>query len=144
MELTEECILPTNRGVFVNTRSGVEVDSIPECTCNIRVAGGINRNSISMIAVSAMVSPWRSRVVEEAVPVMKKSVDLAEKTGIERSVAIASYNYACTCARAGRFDESLSALKKAIALDPKYREDATTDPDFQEAVKRDEFKKLLK
>lgn len=81
---------------------------------------------------------------EEAIPVMKRSVELAEKTGVERSVALANYNYACTCAKTGLFDASLAALKKSIALDPEYRESAKTDPDFQEAVKRDEFKKLLK
>lgn len=40
------------------------------------------------------------------------------------------YNLACVCALTGRAWNALDYLKEAIAMDPRYKERARTDPDF--------------
>ena len=42
----------------------------------------------------------------------------------------ALYNLACSFGREGNIDEALGPLARAIALEPEFMEDASTDPDF--------------
>ncbi len=42
----------------------------------------------------------------------------------------AHYNLACGYAREGNIEQALGPLERAIALEPAFREDAATDPDF--------------
>lgn len=53
------------------------------------------------------------------------------------------YNIACARAMLKSWDKSLAALKEAIDAEPKFRDQAKTDDDLKEALKRPEFKKLL-
>ncbi len=53
------------------------------------------------------------------------------------------YNLACLFSLWGKIDDALTYLEKAIDKDAKYREDAKTDPDFNNIREDPRFKKLV-
>jgi uncharacterized Ntn-hydrolase superfamily protein len=57
--------------------------------------------------------------------------------------ASAYYNMACYLSLAGKSEEALAALEKAVALEPDFREYARTDRDFDPLRNEDAFKTML-
>ncbi|HWN80828.1 MAG TPA: hypothetical protein VNM87_01915, partial [Candidatus Udaeobacter sp.] len=53
------------------------------------------------------------------------------------------YHTACYLARAGRAEPALSRLAEAIARDPKIKQRATTDPDFDKVRNEARYKELV-
>jgi len=80
---------------------------------------------------------------KKALPPLERAVTLARK-GSSEQLMQSAYNYACGLARNKRFNDCFTALKEAVDLDGKCRSMALSDPDLADAVKRPEFKKLLK
>jgi len=80
----------------------------------------------------------------DAVGILMKSRDLAERIGDDSLLASAEYNLACASSRAGKFKDAYVALKASIALDSTNKEKAKSDSDLEKAVERQEFKELLK
>ncbi|MGH9429299.1 MAG: tetratricopeptide repeat protein [Terriglobia bacterium] len=68
---------------------------------------------------------------DEAIGAYQKALDL------DPSFHVAAYNIACTLAKAGRYDQALETLARAIRNQGSLREDAARDPDFIETLGRD-------
>ena len=63
--------------------------------------------------------------------------------GIKPDFANAYFNRACLRSLTGRPPDALADLKRAIDLDPKYRDMAKTDPDFESLRSDTDFRKLV-
>jgi tetratricopeptide (TPR) repeat protein len=53
------------------------------------------------------------------------------------------FNIACSQSRLGEIDQAIASLQKAIEINPKFREDAKTDSDFDAIRQDDRFQQLL-
>ena len=62
---------------------------------------------------------------------------------LQPSDANVHYNLACGLARAGRPDEAMAELQKALGLDQKLKQSAQADTDLTSLHERDDFKKLV-
>lgn len=93
------------------------------------------------------VSPWEAAA--DAYPHWRAG-DVAKAVEILRSVAdehphagIVLYNLACAETLEGHHDEALGHLRRAIALEDRFRELASTDEDFDAVRDRPEFRELV-
>lgn len=77
-----------------------------------------------------------------AIPYLERAASLGRAGHLENWTNCL-YNLACAQAMLKAWDKSLAALKEAVEGNPKLREQAKSDDDLKEAVKRPEFKKLL-
>lgn len=77
-----------------------------------------------------------------AVPYLERATALGRARRV-KGWTTSSYNLACAHALTKTWDKSLAALKDAVEAEPRFRDQAKTDDDLKEAVKRPEFRKLL-
>ena len=91
--------------------------------------------------------------IEESVPYFEKALavlaslddqGMRKVGGRDHCIASTEYNLACALARLGRFDAALRALKHSISLEPRRKESARRDTDFEKALARADFRALLK
>jgi tetratricopeptide (TPR) repeat protein len=83
------------------------------------------------------------RKLDDAVTVLARAKELSSRKGL-RAGAKSAYNLACAYALLERWPGALTALKDAIAGNPRYRTSARTDEDLAGAREREEFQELLK
>ena len=75
--------------------------------------------------------------MDQAIALFQQLVELQPNDANHR------YNLACGLARAGRNDEAMEQLTRALELDPKMKEPAKTDTDLTSLRERDDFQKLV-
>jgi tetratricopeptide (TPR) repeat protein len=63
---------------------------------------------------------------------------------IKSDEAVTFFNRACSCSRLKKTDQAVEDLKRAIELDPTFRDKAKTDSDFDAIRNDDRFQQLLK
>lgn len=78
----------------------------------------------------------------EAVPHLERALALG-RAGDHEGWKTTLYNLACAEALRKRWPRSLDWLRQAIEAEPRFAEQAKTDGDLAEALKRPEFRKLL-
>ncbi|HEX5011837.1 MAG TPA: tetratricopeptide repeat protein [Planctomycetota bacterium] len=103
-----------------------------------------NPPSILWASVDGLASALLfSDKLEQAVPAFQRGVELSRQMGDKGHTARSLYNYACSLSRAGRFEDSLVALRECIQLAPEHRVMAAQDTDFAAARARPDFRELL-
>jgi hypothetical protein len=76
----------------------------------------------------------------ESLPLFEQASAAAQRTGDREVIAHAEYNLACAYAEAGRAADASTALKRAVAIDAKYKQTARTDDSFQKVRGAPELK----
>ncbi len=66
-----------------------------------------------------------------------------EAIKLKPDYASAWFNKACAYSLKGDKENTVENLRKAIALDPKYKEDAKKDEDFKNLWGDEDFKKMV-
>lgn len=69
--------------------------------------------------------------------------DCTRAIELDPNLAAAHYNLACIYAFLGDADQACAWLAKAIALDPKWRDSARTNPDFDSIREAPCFQALI-
>jgi eukaryotic-like serine/threonine-protein kinase len=95
-----------------------------------RVLGPQNPVTLTALEDEALVLSHERRY-DDAKDLYRKAIQTAEKTGEPSTIAIAWYNFARGAAIAGRHDEALQYLEKAIALGHWAPVVITTGPDLK-------------
>ena len=81
--------------------------------------------------------------LEAALNLINKSLELHKKKGDNRLIALDYFNLACFHSLNRESQKSLDFLQRSIELDPKWKEKAKTDSDFDTIRELREFKDLL-
>jgi tetratricopeptide (TPR) repeat protein len=80
---------------------------------------------------------------DEAKELYRETIETANKTGEPSTIAYAWYKFACGAAIAGRHDEALEYLDKAISLGHWSPVVISTDPDLRSLHGMGHFEALL-
>ena len=80
---------------------------------------------------------------DDAKKLYREAIQTADKTGEPSTIAIAWYKFACGAAIAGRHDEALEYLDKAIALGHWAPVMIATDPDLRSLHGSGHFEALI-
>jgi tetratricopeptide (TPR) repeat protein len=74
----------------------------------------------------------------------KKAIEYYEQAlKINPKDANACYNKACACSLMDKKNEALADLKRAVELDPDYKEMAKNDNDFEKLWEERDFKNIV-